>query len=590
MQRIEKTVFISYRRQNLPWALFIWQNLTMHGYDVFFDYQSIDSGNFEKVILENIRARAHFIIVLTPSALEKCKNPGDWLRREIETAMNEKRNIVPLMLEGFDFGSPSVKEALTGKLALSSTYNGLHVPDAYALEAMDRLRERYLNIALSDVLLPIMKAEAKEITDNQKEAANEAPPVKGEQLTAQTWFERGIIFYNDKNFDEALRCYTEAISLDPNLDIAYNNIAVLFYDLKRFDEAEKSFRQAIAINPNSPQTYSNLGLLLNDLDRYNEAEEAYRQAIVKDPNYAAAYYNLGNLLSDKKLERFVEAEEAYRHALAKDPNFAQAYSNLGTLLSNKNVGRYAEAEEAFRQAIAKNPNYAAAYFNLGVVLKDMERSAEAEEAYQQAIAKDPNLAQAYSNLGVLLKKLKRYAEAEEAYRQAIAKDPNCATAYSNLANLLSNKKLERYGEAEEAYRQAIAKDPNLAQAYNNLAIMLRQIGREGDSIPILEKLITMAPNDSNPYLEIASIQKRLGKPVSEEYLKKARALIAPEDWYNLACLESICGNLESAFEYLKKAVRKEKFNPTWAWQDPDLVKLREDPRFAEFVGLQPEKE
>jgi len=41
MGRIEKTVFISYRRTNLPWALCIYQDLTMHGYDVFFDYQSI---------------------------------------------------------------------------------------------------------------------------------------------------------------------------------------------------------------------------------------------------------------------------------------------------------------------------------------------------------------------------------------------------------------------------------------------------------------------------------------------------------------------------------------------------------------------
>jgi hypothetical protein len=51
--RIEKTVFISYRRTNLPWALAIYQELTHHGYDVFFDYLSIPSGDFEKIIVEN---------------------------------------------------------------------------------------------------------------------------------------------------------------------------------------------------------------------------------------------------------------------------------------------------------------------------------------------------------------------------------------------------------------------------------------------------------------------------------------------------------------------------------------------------------
>jgi len=117
--RIEKTVFISYCRTNInmPWALAIYQHLTSQGYDIFFDYLSIPSGDFEKIVVENIRGRAHFIVVLTPSALERCNEPGDWLRREIETAIDEKRNIVPLMLESFDFGSPATIKALTGKIA-----------------------------------------------------------------------------------------------------------------------------------------------------------------------------------------------------------------------------------------------------------------------------------------------------------------------------------------------------------------------------------------------------------------------------------------------------------------------------------------
>src|SRR5947199_9638545 len=106
MARIEKTVFISYRRTNVPWALAIFQNLTHHGYDVFFDFNGIASGNFERIILGNIKARAHFVVLLTPDALERTGDPGDWLRREIETAIELRRNIVPVMLEGFDFDGP----------------------------------------------------------------------------------------------------------------------------------------------------------------------------------------------------------------------------------------------------------------------------------------------------------------------------------------------------------------------------------------------------------------------------------------------------------------------------------------------------
>jgi hypothetical protein len=98
MGRIEKTVFISYRRTDDSWALAIFQDLTQHGYDAFIDYDGIASGNFETVILENIRARAHFLVLLTPTALERCSEPKDWMRREIEAALDSQRNIVPLML------------------------------------------------------------------------------------------------------------------------------------------------------------------------------------------------------------------------------------------------------------------------------------------------------------------------------------------------------------------------------------------------------------------------------------------------------------------------------------------------------------
>ena len=55
MKRIEKTIFISYRRKNAPWALAIFQDLTPHGYDVFFDFNGIASGDFEHVGIREYR-------------------------------------------------------------------------------------------------------------------------------------------------------------------------------------------------------------------------------------------------------------------------------------------------------------------------------------------------------------------------------------------------------------------------------------------------------------------------------------------------------------------------------------------------------
>src|SRR5215510_13741316 len=101
--QVEKTVFISYRRTNAMTARAVYQHLKARRYDCFLDYESIDSGLFERIILNQIAARAHFIVILTPSALERCADPNDWLRREIEYALEMKRNIVPLMFDRFSF-------------------------------------------------------------------------------------------------------------------------------------------------------------------------------------------------------------------------------------------------------------------------------------------------------------------------------------------------------------------------------------------------------------------------------------------------------------------------------------------------------
>jgi formylglycine-generating enzyme required for sulfatase activity len=173
MARIEKTVFISYRRTDVYTALAVYENLKNQGYDVFFDYRSISSGDFEQIITSNIKARAHFLLILTPTALDRCNEPGDWLRREIETAIDEKRNIIPLFFKGFRFGDPSVAAKLTGKLKNLSRYNGLNVHEDYFDEAMHRLADQYLNIPLDTVLHPV-STEVQKVIKAEQVAADQA--------------------------------------------------------------------------------------------------------------------------------------------------------------------------------------------------------------------------------------------------------------------------------------------------------------------------------------------------------------------------------------------------------------------------------
>jgi tetratricopeptide (TPR) repeat protein len=287
MGRIEKTVFLSYRRTNAPWALAIFQNLTQHGFDVFFDFSGIASGAFESVILENIDARAHFIVLLTPSALEECSEPGDWLRREIETALDSRRNIVPIMLESFDFGSPAIAGQLTGMLAPLKEYNALRVPTEYFLEAMDRLRNKYLNVPLDGVPHPASLL-AQQAAKRQQEEAKSAPAVQEMELTAQAWFELGL---NTKDPDEKVRYYSEAIRLKPDYITAFNNRGIARKAKGDLNGARQDYNEAIRLQPDYPVAINNLANLYKAESDLENALQGYNEAIRLKQDYAKAFYN-----------------------------------------------------------------------------------------------------------------------------------------------------------------------------------------------------------------------------------------------------------------------------------------------------------
>ena len=57
--------------------------------------------------------------------------------------------------------------------------------------AMDKLRTKFLNVALDAVIHPASAAAPQAATE-QKAAVAAAPAVAEEELTAQQWFERGF--------------------------------------------------------------------------------------------------------------------------------------------------------------------------------------------------------------------------------------------------------------------------------------------------------------------------------------------------------------------------------------------------------------
>ena len=101
MESRKYDIFISYRRTAYDTANLIAEKLRHAGYNVFFDVDTLTAGKFNEQLLEVIGNCKDFILVLPEDALERCKQPEDWIRREVMCALDHHKNIIPVMLDGF---------------------------------------------------------------------------------------------------------------------------------------------------------------------------------------------------------------------------------------------------------------------------------------------------------------------------------------------------------------------------------------------------------------------------------------------------------------------------------------------------------
>lgn len=78
-------VFVSYRRSNgSQLASLLKVHLQLKGFSVFIDVERLEAGKFDNNLLQSIRQAKHFLLVCTPSALDRCKHDvdqKDWVHR-----------------------------------------------------------------------------------------------------------------------------------------------------------------------------------------------------------------------------------------------------------------------------------------------------------------------------------------------------------------------------------------------------------------------------------------------------------------------------------------------------------------------------
>ena len=202
------------------------------------------------------------------------------------------------------------------------------------------------------------------------------------------YYDLGMVYLKQNEFDEAIRCFEQAIQLHPDQIRAYyglGNALIRKGDVKKGAEQIRNYQAlkpylnmvsqleiAVRRTPNNPERWYQLGRLHAQYGRFEKAIIPLQRSIKLNPND----WKVFNILSVcyMRLNQFDKMEVTCKAAVRLAPNEANVHNSLG--MSYFLQRKYHEAMDSFETTVRLNgespefrENLAKAYEALGTANK-----------------------------------------------------------------------------------------------------------------------------------------------------------------------------------------------------------------------------
>jgi tetratricopeptide (TPR) repeat protein len=215
--------------------------------------------------------------------------------------------------------------------------------------------------------------------------------VKNLQGKTSKHIDSGISEHKKGNYQKAIEHYNEAIILDQDNPVPYNNRGLAFLKLNESDKAISDYNKALDLKPDYGEAYFNRGLAYYHSGGWSDAKlmgafkkepyeksiQEFTKAIEVNPKNAETYYQRG--LAYTRLihyynkpfkpdiaKLFENAQNDFNKALELDPEYVLAYAGLGNLYYRN--GEHTKAIESYNNVLK----------NEGILLKRFGAKALAE--------------------------------------------------------------------------------------------------------------------------------------------------------------------------------------------------------------------
>lgn len=253
----------------------------------------------------------------------------------------------------------------------------------------------------------------------------------------------------------------------------------------------------------------------------------------------------------------------------------------------------------FERAIAVDPSYGLAWAGLADAAASLAmyyppgeaQLGRADEASRRALELAPDLAEAHASRGFALWLLKRVEEADAEFEAAIRLDPKEFEARYFYARSCfqrgATEKAARLFEEAAAVREDYQARFFAAQSYASLGRAAEAEAAYRRAAQVADDHLVLNPDDPRAWTMCAVALCRTGRPEQGLACAQRAVEVDPEDagvCYNVACLYALEGRIEDALRCLEDAFRHGFGDRAWIEHDPDLERLRGEPRFQALLA------
>ncbi|MDY6905772.1 MAG: tetratricopeptide repeat protein [Thermodesulfobacteriota bacterium] len=211
------------------------------------------------------------------------------------------------------------------------------------------------------------------------------------------------------------------------------------------------------------------------------------------------------------------------------------------LLSVRQLSYWKNSITIFEHALSVTSDNYTAHNNLGKALADRGGTAAARRHFEAALAIEPAFSMAHNNLGVLLNAEGKTETALTHFEKAVQQAPDLIPPRYNLGSALLAR--GRLDEAALQFREILKRDPGHPKATTRLALVYTTRHQYDKAIALFTDLLKHRPDYTS---SIA---------------------------YNLACLNAIKNDKQTAVTWLKKSINNGFSRFDLLFSDPDLENI-----------------